>query len=320
MLEIGIIGLGAISKAHAEAFAAFDNIEFVAAADIDAEKRELYKNEYSIKGYADYKQMIQIEQLDAVVIALPHGLHKEAAIFCAEHGVHILLEKPMANTVSDCEDMIKSVKENNVKFMIGHIQRYFSENIAAKEILKSEKLGKLAFITEIRTGNYFTEQRPKWFLSKNLAGGGIVMNYGGHSFDKLIWILDSGVKKISAKSMQHIENIEVDGSAQILAEFENGVTASISFCGYNVIPQNETTFYFTNGIMKLCTGVSLSVGVNNSPPESVDICDKGDSFKLMWRDFIEAIEKNTRIELDEYYGLEVIRLIEQVYTFNQIFF
>ena len=316
MLKIGIIGLGIISRNHANAITQNSHIKLVAGADINDEKRQQFKSEYGISTYDDYKQMLECENLDAVVIALPHGLHAEVTTHCAAAKVHVLLEKPMANTTQECNEIIKAVEQNNIKFMLAHPQRYFAENIKAKELISSHILGEPVCITDLRNLNYFTDSRPSWFSSKALAGGGIVMNYGAHSLDKLTWITDSQITRITGKATQFIDGIEVDGNAQIFLEFESGITANITYCGYNVPPINDTTFYFTNGILKLGTEVGLWAAIGGGEFETVEITNRQDPFALMWDDFITAIQNDTISPIDAQYGLRIIELIEQIYSKN----
>ena len=310
-IRVGIIGLGIVSKNHAEAFKSFSEVEFTAAADIDIKKCELFESEYKIHSYTDYKEMIKTEKLDAAVIALPHGLHKEAAVFCAEHGVNILLEKPMANTSLECEAIISAAKEYQIKLMIGHVQRYIAENIKAKELINSGKYGKLVCVTDVRNVNYFTDVRPRWFFDKKLAGGGILMNYGVHSLDKLIWIADSEIARVNGAASQFIPNILVDGNAQLFVELKSGVTAVLTYCGYNIPSVNETIFYLTDGVIKLRTGNSVSAS-SGGEFENIEVSDTATYFVHMWRDFIDLLNGNSENTPDGFYGMNIIKAVEKI--------
>ena len=312
MLKIGIIGAGIISKKHADAIQKLEQTLLIGVADIVPEKAKNFEESYGAKAYIDYREMVKKEKLDAVVICLPHGLHKEAAVYCAEHGVHILIEKPMANTVEECERIIQACEKNKVKLMIGHIQRYFSQIRKAKELLHSGDLGELVMITDNRNTDYFNENRPKWFLSKKLAGGGIVMNFGAHSFDKLLWITERTIEKITASISQHFPQQEVEGNAQILVELEGNVSATISFSGYNVPSVNEMVIYMTKGIIKINSDSRVLVSYGGEFIE-VKKDSQPDSFVLMWKDFIDAIHCNHEPQINGIYGKEIIRAIEAVY-------
>lgn len=312
MIRVGMIGAGIIGHDHARALRIVNEVEFKAVADIVPARAKEFEEKYGARPYTDYKEMLKNEQLDAVVINLPHGLHKEAAIYSAYCGLHVFLEKPMANSVEECNSMLEAAEKNNVKLMIGHIQRFFAENIKAKELIHSGELGDLVMITDIRNIDYFTEKRPGWFFSKQLAGGGIVMNYGAHSLDKLIWLTELNIKNISGLASQHLPNYEVEGNAQMLVQLEGDISAVISYSGYKGPSFNETNIYMTKGVIKLCTGYGLWVS-KGGEFEPVAIQKPKNSFELIWENFRDNINNNTNPEPDGYYGREIIRLIEETY-------
>jgi len=313
MLRIGIIGAGIICESHVRSIERMDNVTLKAVADIVIEKALAFTEPLGVNAYVDYKEMIEKEDLDAVIINLPHKLHREATLFAADHGLHVLVEKPMAASSEDCEAMIKGAKENNVKLMIAHIQRYFSHNIKVKELVDSGELGDLVAVTDTRNIYYFHDQRPRWFLDKETAGGGIFMNLGAHCLDKLIWTAGSRIKKIVGKATYHEKRFNVEGGAQAFIELENGVTASITCTGYKVPPYQETHYYFTNGSIKKCDE-GLLVSKEAGPFEKIDLDGNYDSFFMQLKDFVDSIIEDKEPEIPGEYGLEIIRAIEKVYS------
>src|SRR5689334_3299078 len=95
-MKLAVIGAGAIGMKHLEAAAAIEGLEAVAVAELNPSLAQAAAEQFGIRAYSDYQVMLQQVKPDIAVIALPHFLHKEAAIHCAEHGVHLMLEKPMA--------------------------------------------------------------------------------------------------------------------------------------------------------------------------------------------------------------------------------
>ncbi|HHW47388.1 MAG TPA: Gfo/Idh/MocA family oxidoreductase [Clostridiaceae bacterium] len=312
MLKIGIIGAGIISKSHISAIRKNSKVKLESIADINREKADKIANQYEITPYYDYKDMVQNENLDAVIINLPHFLHKECSIYCMEKGLHCLVEKPMATSSKDCDDMIRSAEYNGVKLMIGHVQRYFSENIKAKEIIQSGELGKIAFIVDIRNGLYITPQRPAWYLQKQLSGGGIMMNLGAHSMDKIIWLTDSNIKSIAGKVGSFNQQYDIEEYAQAFVELENGVSASINLSGCASFPVNETRIYLSEGEILIRTGIGLWVS-KGSEYEKVDIQSKTDIFELQLNDFVSSIIDHKDSPIPGIYGKRIISAIEQVY-------
>lgn len=114
MTKVGVIGCGKISVSHVNVFSDIKDSKIVAACDINGENLKTVCEQTGAKGYSDYKEMLECEQLDLALIALPHALHNEAVVACAEHGIDIFLEKPMGISTDDCRKMIDVCQENDV--------------------------------------------------------------------------------------------------------------------------------------------------------------------------------------------------------------
>ncbi len=314
MLRFGIIGTGIISTRHIKALEKNEGAQLVAVVDIDKEKAQMAADlcESKVSVYTDYKEMLGKEVLDAVIINLPHYLHEETTVACAEKRIHVLVEKPMSVSVESCKRMIQVCEKNQVVLQIGHVQSYFPENKKAKELILSGKLGKLLMIQDIRTSFYFPPTRPHWFLEKQRSGGGILMNLGAHSLDKIKFLTESSFEEVSGKCGFEQPGCEVEGNAQLFLRTKNGVTASITLCGYHDIPVNETTIYLTGGVLKLKTGTGLEIWKDGSFQKVVD-SDTQMPFDVQLDDFVESILNGSVPFTNGTYSMEIISAIEEVY-------
>ncbi len=313
MYRIGIVGAGIIAKDHANAIAKNDNCELVAVCDVVPERAQEFAGD-GAQCFTDYKKMCESVQLDAVILNLPHFLHCEVSKYFLGKGVNVLCEKPMANSVAECDCMIAAAKESGAKLAIGHVQRYFRAYNVAKEYVESGELGKLTRITETRTIDYFTN-RPKWFLKKELAGGGICMNYGAHSLDKIFYATNLAVEDVWACLSNKLTDDDVEAGAQILFKLEGGVSAMVNYCGCHVPGVYETVFYFTDGAVKT-TGYGNDVWVAKGKVyEKLD--DDGDSRTFMEKQLCEFVkflngEPNKMVTAE--YAREIICVLEKMYA------
>lgn len=312
MFNVGMIGAGIIGNSHLAAVAAHSQTKLSAVADIVLDRALQAVKPYGANAYKSYKRMLDAEHLDFVIINLPHGLHEECVLNCAKKGIHIFLEKPMSVSYASCLRMIEACKQNEVLLQIGHIQRYIPQNCAAKNLIEQGTLGELAMITDIRTNNYFLPDRPRWFLDKAMAGGGISMNYAAHSLDKICYLTQSNIKYVNGSCTYLRPDTEVDGSAQMLLCTEKGISATISLCGYCVVPQNETTLFFTKGTIKLHTGSDIFVSYGNGY-EQVDTSKYTDAFVAQWTDFVNGACQGKIIHCNGAYGACIVQIIEQLY-------
>ena len=124
-LKVGIIGLGGIARSHCDSIAQLDQVEVVAVADLFEEKRREYMDKYHIpKGYPTHHELLADADIDAVAVVLGHQLHHQLTIDACRAGKHVLVEKPMAISLEQCDAMVAAAAENNVKLMVGLSQHF----------------------------------------------------------------------------------------------------------------------------------------------------------------------------------------------------
>ena len=122
-LRVGIIGLGGIARAHGDAIATLDNVEVIAVADLFEDKRQQFMERYGVsKGYVSHVELLQDEEVDAVAITLGHQLHHKLTVDSCNAGKHVLVEKPMAISLEQCDDMIVAAALQHTVSRRKHLQ------------------------------------------------------------------------------------------------------------------------------------------------------------------------------------------------------
>jgi len=312
MLKIAVVGTGIIGLDHLKAIEMSKNLRLVAVCDVNEDKVRSVAKEYEVPYFLDYKEIPEKTDAEAVILNLPHGIHCESAVFFLNAGLHVLLEKPMANTVEECDKMIAAEKQSGKKLAIGHIQRFLNANRIAKDYIASGKIGKLCMITELRSIDYFKPERPRWFFDKKLSGGGIVMNYGAHALDKFFYVTGERVLDICAHSANVKNSEEIEGHAQFFAKMTGGISVSVSFSGYSSVGY-ETMYIGTAGAIKVTSGVDVYVMKNGVWTE---IPGANDGLHMLRQ--LEEFEKFVHSEENEMptseYGKTVISGIEKIYS------
>lgn len=310
-IKIAIIGTGSIGLMHLEAIEQSDDFELCAVCDVNEKAVKPIAEKYGVKYYTDYHEITSDSGIQAAILNLPHFLHCEASVWFLNNGIDVLVEKPMANTAAECDKMLEAEKKSGKKLAVGHVQRYFLANRAVKEYVESERLGKLVMYEERRTTDYFSDKRSRWFLDKKLAGGGIVMNYGAHALDKLFYITGMNEAEISSSFGNAKNEYNVEGHAQYFMKFKNGLSASVTFCGYAPCGY-EVLYYFTNGTLKVSESDSL-YEYSNSGWKPIEVKEDGGFLKRQLTEFAKYIRgENSEICSGEY-GKKVIEAIEKIY-------
>jgi len=240
--KVGIIGLGRIAStfdndplrkipwSHAGAYTSIAETEIAAAADIDCEKRDVFKEKWGVKRlYENYEEMLKKEDLDIVSICTHEKLHSKIAVKAAEAGVKaIFCEKPMATSVKETEIMLESCKKNNVKLVVDHYKRREEIFKKAKEVLDSGEIGELKTII----GYYSNE----------------LMNVGTHLFD-ILRFYAGPVDWITA-SLRESGNVKDPGGGGFIL-FKNGVHGHVVEKGGKNYLIFEIDLLCTNGRLRV---------------------------------------------------------------------
>ena len=305
MIRIGLVGAGGIARSHADAIKMNPDCIVTLVADINKERAEEMAVAHGARAFTDYKDF-DCSEIDAVILNLPHFLHCEVSVYFLERGVHVLCEKPMANTVEECDRMIAAAQKSTAKLAIGHVQKYYTAAEEVKKIIDSKRFGDLVMIHETRTKDYLNN-RPAWFLKKSLSGGGIAMNLGAHSLDRILYTTGLAVQEVHAITGNPISDDDVETTAHLLLKLENNVSATVTLCGTRVPAQHDTVYYFTGGMVKI-EGKDLFIYENGA------FSNFGGEYNLIVRQ-LEEFVKFVRGEASEVctpeYGREIIRILKE---------
>ncbi|AKA71914.1 Gfo/Idh/MocA family protein [Clostridium scatologenes] len=243
-MKFAIIGCGRISYKHVEALIANkEEAILVATCDIIKEKAEEKKQEYIAKSandvkvsvYTDYKEMLEKEEIDVVTVATESGYHPEIVMYCMNKKKHVIVEKPMALSIEDADNMIKCAKENNVKLCVSHQNRFNVPIQQLRKAVEENRFGRLvngtARILWNRNMGYYTQApwRGTWELD-----GGTLMNQCIHNIDLLQWMMGGEIDTVYAQCDTFLRDIEAEDFGAIIIRFKNGAIGIIegSACVY----------------------------------------------------------------------------------------
>ncbi|MEU9833440.1 Gfo/Idh/MocA family oxidoreductase [Streptosporangium sp. NPDC048047] len=197
-LRLGLVGAGAVGVLHAEAAPRVPGVRVGAVCDVDPEAARRVAAPHGAPVYAGHRELISSGEVDAVVVATPHALHTEIVCDAAAAGLHVLVEKPMATSLADCDLMIAACAAAGVRLAVGHVQRFLPDKAAAMAALEAGEIGEPLMVSDRRGSDYRPGSRPGWFLDPELSGGGVLINIGAHSVDRLVWLSGRRVERVEA--------------------------------------------------------------------------------------------------------------------------
>jgi UDP-N-acetylglucosamine 3-dehydrogenase len=150
-MKVGVIGVGAMGQHHARVYHEMDGVELIGVSDVDRMRAEEIAAMHETAAYTGHKKLLSCD-LDAVSIAVPTTLHKKVAMDVISAGVHLLVEKPIASTIEDADEMVSAADDAGVKLMVGHIERFNPAVIKLKEVIDSGLLGDIVSMSARRVG------------------------------------------------------------------------------------------------------------------------------------------------------------------------
>ncbi len=316
MVNVAVLGLGRVGPAHVKTVLQNQRATLVAVAEADQAKLEWASRDLrGVATHGDYRDVLERADVQAVVICLPHWLHERAAIDAVQAGKHVLIEKPLANSVEECERIVEVIAASRVKFTVGHTQHFYPVVAEAKRVLDSGQIGRLIMGIDTWYKPLEPEKRPSWMLDRKLGGGMMLMD-GVHMIDRLLWHVGSRVTAVKAMNGNPVyPEIPADDTAMAFLQFENGVVVTISRIAYRTgITQYGADYFGTSGQLKyrLPYGQHGENGLWVGQDEQwkpVEV-ERRNSLADQFDAFLDTIEKDLEPAVSAQYGLEVIRVME----------
>jgi predicted dehydrogenase len=329
-IKFAVIGCGSIGQRHVAVIDAEPNAELVAICDVDKAKcnklSSLYKD---VKVYSEYKKLLAEKNIDIVNICTPHGLHAQMAIDAANAKKNILVEKPMALTVTDCKKMITAAKKNKVELMVMKQNRFNVPIALTKQAIDSGRLGKIFMVQ----ANVMWNRHQEYYSSSNWRGkksleGGSLHTQVSHFIDLMIWWFGDVVSAYTnLDTKNHKIEIEDCGISSVI--FASGVMGSIFWttCVYNKNYEGSLTIIAENGTIKIGGQYLNKIefwDVKSMPlPENISFTDKPNEYgkyqgtssnhDKVVSEVIKKLlhERHHVVEGDE--GIKTIEAIEMIY-------
>lgn len=332
-MRYALIGCGRISTNHIKA-AINNQLEMVAVCDIvpghmeNVLAKHNLQNDVTVKRYTDYKQMIEENQLDLISIATESGLHGEIALYCIEHGIHVIIEKPMAMSLEEADRIISLSEEKGMKVAACHQNRF---NIAVQEMRQALEAGRFGKISHgsihvrwNRNKDYYTQApwRGTW-----AQDGGALMNQCIHGIDLLRWMMEDELESVYGVTRQQFHHyLEAEDLGMAVVKFKNGAIATIEGTT-NVYPQNleETLYLFgEKGTVKLGGKSTNNIDVWDFEDETEeDVKNKGleeatsnvygNGHTSLFADMVQAIEEDRVPYVDAYAGRRALEMVLAIY-------
>ncbi|TVR73792.1 MAG: gfo/Idh/MocA family oxidoreductase [Marinilabiliales bacterium] len=229
-LKTGIIGCGKVAHLHARALVNAYNSDFRAVCSRSAENGSNFASGYGVSSYTGIEEMVEKEKLDVVVICTPHPAHRGPAVSAMVAGAHVMVEKPLASSLEDCDAMIDTAGKTGRTLGVISQRRFYSPSLRMHKAIKEGRIGSPVLGTVIMLGwrdREYYESDP-WRGSWEHEGGGVLVNQSPHQLDLLQWFMGSPISELYGMwdNFNH-PYIEVEDTAVAVLRFKNGAIGNI---------------------------------------------------------------------------------------------
>jgi phthalate 4,5-cis-dihydrodiol dehydrogenase len=241
---LGIAGLGMAGAVMVRAAAAHPGVKLVAAAEPHDAPRAAFLRDFNSAAYASIEELCANPAVEAIYIATPHQFHAPHAILAAGRGKHIILEKPMALTLAECDAIIAAVERAGVYLLVGHTHAFDPPVRAMRRIVASGELGALGMIAALNYTNYLYRPRRPEELD-TARGGGIVFNQVPHQVDMVRLVGGGRLSSVRAQVTRLDPARPTEGGLVAFLEFADGAAASLVYGGYDFFDGDELHFWIS---------------------------------------------------------------------------
>ena len=343
-IKTGIVGCGKVGDFHALAYSKLPESEFVAVCDNDRSRAEAFAARYGVKAYTDVATMCREEGLGAVSICTPHPIHAAPAVAAAECGCNVLVEKPLASRLADCDAILKAGEENHVQIGTMVQRRFYRPCQRIRQAIDDGKLGTPVIGTVQMFGwrdKAYYDSDP-WRGTWKGEGGGVLVNQAPHQLDLLLWYMGEAEEVYGLwKNLNH-PYIEVEDTAVAVVKFKNGAIGNI------IVSNSQNPALFGKVHVYGSNGASIGVqtdggamfiagmsGIAEPPVNDLWTVPGEESMLEQWKkedsdyfnsidsthhyhvvqieDFLKAIQEGRRPLVDGYDGRRTVELIEAIY-------
>lgn len=228
-VRTAIIGAGKVARTHAAILSTLPDSEFVAVCSRTPEKASALAGEFGVRAFTDIGDMIRSAKVEAVMICTPHPAHAEPAVAAMQAGAHVLVEKPLASSLTDCDAMISAAAQHNRKLGVISQRRWIASARRIRTAIDEGKIGRpvlgLATLLGWRSPAYY--QSDPWRGRWDTEGGGVLVNQAPHQLDLLLWYMGE-IDEVSGywANLNH-PYIEVEDTAVAIVRFKSGALGNI---------------------------------------------------------------------------------------------
>lgn len=317
-LRWAIVGCGDIVRRRvAPALEALPGCKIAAVARRDPERLEACRQKlHAEAGFADWRELVRDDAIDAVYIATPVRLHCEQVLAALRHGKHVLCEKPLGMDAEECRRMLAAGRQSTGRLGVAYYRHFYPAVRRVKQILESGEIGRpiLAKAEACETFLPPADHPRRWIVEKQQAGGGCLMDFGCHRIEVMLYILGEAVAAGGASGSIYADN-DVEDTATVAIQFANGANGVVSVTRGGTVEKDTFSVQGTDGSLRIdnLNGGGLSVNSEQGTRQETLPCHANPHLPMI-EAFCRATAEGRPPKVDAATGWLVQRIIDAVYA------
>lgn len=296
-VNVGVIGVGAMGYNHARVYYKLEEANLVAVSDVSERTLNKVAKKYDAKGFTDYEDLLKDPEIEVVSVCVPTTIHHDVVMEAIKHGKHVLVEKPIAFTLKEAEDMIAAAKEAGVILATGHVERFNPAVQKAKELIDNDVIGDIVSASAKRVGPF----------PPRIKDVGVTIDLAIHDLDVMNYLFDEDVIQVYGTMNSILEKCEFEDHAEIMINFKNESTGILEVNWLTPYKRRQIEITGTDGIISV-DYIEQSIDVYGKFAQDIDIKHE-EPLKEELRSFLNAVVNGTEPEITGEDGLKALKMV-----------
>lgn len=296
-INVGVIGVGAMGYNHARVYYRLENANLIAVSDVSERTLSKVCKKYDAKGYENYEDLLKDPEIELVSVCVPTTNHYNVVMEAIKYGKHVLVEKPIAFTLEEAEEMIKAAKENGVILGTGHVERFNPAVQKAKELIENDVIGDVVSASAKRVGPF----------PPRIKDVGVTIDLAIHDLDVMYFLFEEDVTQIYATMGSILEKCGYEDHAEIMVNFKYGITGILEVNWLTPYKRREIEITGTDGIISV-DYIEQKIDVYGKFAQDIEM-NHEEPLKEELKSFLESVARNEEPAITGEDGLNALKMV-----------
>ena len=296
-VNVGVIGVGAMGENHVRVYHKIEEANLIGVSDVSERALKKIEKKYGAKGYTDYCELLQNPDIEVVSVCVPTTFHHAVVMEAIKHKKHILVEKPIAFTLTEAEEMIEAAKEAGVILATGHVERFNPAVQKAKELIDDGVIGDIVSAFAKRVGP----------LPPRIKDVGVSIDLAIHDLDIMNYLFEEDITQVYGTMNSSFDDSEFEDHAEIMVSFDNESTGIIEVNWLTPYKRRELERTGTAGIISV-DYIQQSIEVFGKFAQDIEIKHE-EPLKGELKSFLKSVVEEKEPVITGEDGLKALKMV-----------